>query len=146
MNMSILAGYFVPHPPIIVEEIGRGEVRKIHDTWNQYLQISKEIAAIHPQVIILSSPHAFAHYDYFQLSSGKHAEGSFAQFGHSELRYQITYDEELVQRIESIAKENDFPAGTKGEKSAQLDHGFLVPLSFLQKDNPQVSYIRGLSF
>ena len=30
--MSIIAGYMVPHPPIILPEVGRGEEKKIQKT------------------------------------------------------------------------------------------------------------------
>jgi aromatic ring-opening dioxygenase LigB subunit len=58
MLMSMLAAFALPHPPIAIEKIGRGEERNIQSTIDAYHQISKIIADIHPDTIIISSPHA----------------------------------------------------------------------------------------
>ena len=56
--MSLLAGYMVPHPPIAVAEIGRGEERKIQATLDAFSEVSRDIASIKPDTIILTSPHS----------------------------------------------------------------------------------------
>ena len=45
--MSIISGYMVPHPPIAVHEIGRGEEKKIQDTLDAYDAVAKDIARQH---------------------------------------------------------------------------------------------------
>ena len=45
--MGITAGFMVPHPPLIVQEIGRGEEQKIHSTTLSCRQAGREIAALH---------------------------------------------------------------------------------------------------
>ena len=44
--MSILAAYAVPHPPLILPEIGKGEEKKIQLTVNAYERAMKEAAAL----------------------------------------------------------------------------------------------------
>ena len=52
--MSILAGYMVPHPPMIIPDIGKGEEDKIKKTITAYEKVAEEIAQIKPEVIIIT--------------------------------------------------------------------------------------------
>ena len=131
--MSIIGAYMVPHPPLIVPEIGRGEEKQIEATKAAYTRVAREIAALKPETVVISSPHALMYSDYFHVSPGREAEGSFAQFRAPQVRFREQYDEELAGAIERIADAEGFPAGTLGEKSPELDHGTMVPLYFLRQ-------------
>jgi AmmeMemoRadiSam system protein A len=62
------------------------------------------------------------------------------------VHFQETYDEALVQAIERKAKENNFPAGTLGQREKALDHGTMVPLYFIRKKYTNFKLVRiGLS-
>ena len=144
--MSILAAYMVPHPPMIVSEVGRGSERQIEATRAAYVRAAEEIAALKPETIIISSPHAAMYADYFHISPGREAEGSFAQFHAPQVRFREAYDEELVRLIERRAKENRFPAGTMGQREKALDHGTMVPLYFIRQKYDGFRLVRlGLS-
>lgn len=131
--MSIIGAFMVPHPPLIVPEVGRGGERQIETTTAAYLRVAEEIAALMPETIIVSSPHAVMYADYFHLSPGAGAEGSFAQFRAPQVRFHETYDTELTRAIERMAAAEDFPAGTQGQRSKELDHGTMVPLYFVRQ-------------
>ena len=144
--MSVLAAYMVPHPPMIVPEVGRGSERQIEATRAAYVRVAEEIAALKPETILVSSPHATLYADYFHISPGKEAEGSFAQFGASKVRFLEKYDTALIERIERKAEAEGFPAGTRGERNAALDHGTMVPLYFIRQAYTDFSLVRiGLS-
>ncbi len=131
--MPILAGFMVPHPPLIVPQVGRGGEKEIDETKAAYEQVGREIAALQPETVIISSPHAVMYSDYFHISPGKRAEGSFASFRAPEVRFREEYDTELASEIEMLAGRRDFPAGTLGERDKALDHGVMVPLWFLRQ-------------
>ena len=131
--MPILSAYMVPHPPMIVPEVGRGSERQVETTGAAYARAAEDLAALHPDTVIVSSPHAALYADYFHISPGTGAEGSFAQFGAPQVRFREKYDEELVKAAERIATAEGFPAGTLGERNAALDHGTLVPLYFIRQ-------------
>lgn len=114
--MSIMAAFSVPHPPMIVPEVGRGSEEQIKKTTKAYVKIAEEIAALKPDTIIISSPHAEMYSDYFHISPGEEAEGSFSGFGAPDVTFSEEYDSELVRRIESIAYKEKLPCGTKGER------------------------------
>lgn len=144
--MAILAAYMVPHPPMIVPQIGKGSEKQITKTIRAYETVADEIAALKPETIIISSPHSILYADYFHISPGKSAAGDFGRFGASEVSFRETYDAELRERICRIAKEKDFPAGTLGERDRNLDHGTMVPLYFIEQKYRDFQLIRiGLS-
>jgi aromatic ring-opening dioxygenase LigB subunit len=68
--MSILAAVAVPHPPIILSEIGGGEEKKIEKTTSSYQLAMYRIAKLNPDTIIVTTPHAVMYKDYFHISPG----------------------------------------------------------------------------
>ena len=42
--MGIKAAYMVPHPPLIVPEVGKGGEKQIIETTNAYDRVGQEIA------------------------------------------------------------------------------------------------------
>lgn len=144
--MSILAAFMVPHPPMIVPAVGRGGEEQIRETTAAYEQVAEEIARLQPETIIITSPHSIMYADYFHISPGKGAEGSFSEFGAPQVSFDETYDEELVNAICGLADRNGFPAGTLGERNKRLDHGTMVPLWFIRQKCQNFRLVRiGLS-
>ncbi|MBQ7702917.1 MAG: AmmeMemoRadiSam system protein A [Firmicutes bacterium] len=131
--MSVLAAFMVPHPPMIVPAVGRGSEEQITETTRAYEEVAAQIAQLKPETIIITSPHSVMYADYFHISPGRGAVGSFRAFGASEVKFSESYDTELVTRICEIAKTEDFPAGTLGERDSSLDHGTMVPLWVVRK-------------
>ena len=130
--MGIIAGFMVPHPPMIVPDIGRGSEAQVAETTAAYERVADEIAALAPETIIITSPHSIMYADYFHISPGRSAGGSFAGFRAPGVRFNEEYDTELVREICRLADEEDFPAGTMGERDRELDHGTMVPLWFIR--------------
>ena len=144
--MPIVAAYMVPHPPMIVPQVGRGSENQITKTIRAYEAVAAEIAGIRPETIIITSPHAVLYGDYFHISPGEQATGDFGSFRAPEVRFQQRYDTELVKAICAAAKEKDFPAGTLGERDRRLDHGTMVPLYFVEQQYTDFKLVRtGLS-
>ena len=144
--MSIIAAYMVPHPPMIIPQIGRGNEKQIQETIDAYRNVAREIASLKPETIIISSPHSVMYSDYFHISPGKNANGDFSNFHAREVRFHENYDEELVSRICSLSDAEDFPAGTLGERDRALDHGTMIPLYFIRQFYSDFQLVRlGLS-
>ena len=144
--MPVLAAYIVPHPPMIVPEVGRGSERQVEATRAAYLHVAEEIAALRPETIIISSPHATMYTDYFHISPGCSAEGSFANFRAPKVRFRESYDEDLISAIEKQTNAVQLPAGTLGQREPALDHGTMVPLYFIRQKLSDFKLIRiGLS-
>ena len=140
--MSILAAYVVPHPPLILPEVGRGEEKKIQLTVNAYERAMKEAAEQKPDTIIIASPHTVMYADYFHIAPGEEAEGSFAQFGAEEVTVAARYDTVLAKEIEMEAGEIGIEAGPVGGRNAALDHAVMIPLHFLHAHTRDFRVVR----
>ncbi len=147
--MSILAAAAVPHPPIILPEVGNGEEKKISATSDAYKEISRRIVELNPDTIVITSPHSVMYADYFHISPGRTAEGNMSQFRAGQVSLKVNYDSDFVEELERAAAAENLPAGKTGERNATLDHGTMIPLYFLKKaglDFDKVKFVRiGLS-
>ncbi len=131
--MAILGCIQVPHPPLIIPEVGRGGEAQIAATAGAYRAAAAWLAGRKPETVAVISPHSAAYQDYIHISPGAGAAGDFGRFGAGGVRIQAQYDGELAERIALHAREAGFPAGTQGGRDASLDHGTLVPLYFLKE-------------
>ena len=131
--MPILAAYAVPHPPLIIPAVGRGKERGIQATIDAYDEVGRRVAALAPETVVVSSPHATMYRDYFQISSGKSARGSFVQFGVPQAAYQAQYDTALVAELCHVCEREGIEAGTDYERDPRLDHGTMIPIHFIEK-------------
>ncbi len=144
--MSIAAAYMVPHPPMIVPQVGRGSENQVLKTIQAYETVASEIAEIKPETIIVTSPHSVLYADYFHISPGDHASGDFGNFRAPEVSFRKQYDTELVKALCALARAEDFPAGILGERDKHLDHGTMVPLYFVDQQYTDYRLVRiGLS-
>ena len=55
--MSLVGAFIVPHPPLIIPEVGKGEEKMIAATIESYREVAKRIADLNPDTIIITSPH-----------------------------------------------------------------------------------------
>ena len=76
----------VPHPPMIIPDVGRGSEAQIEKTVAAYRTVARRIAELRPETSIISSPHTVMYSDYFHISPGKGARGSFADFRAGQVR------------------------------------------------------------
>ena len=131
--MSVLAAFMVPHPPMIVPEVGKGSEKQILETTLAYERVADETAALKPDTIIVLSPHSVMYSDYFHISPGSGATGSFREFRAPGVRFSEKYDTVLVRKLCELADAEGLSAGTMGERDASLDHGTMVPLWFIRR-------------
>ncbi|MBQ5676201.1 MAG: AmmeMemoRadiSam system protein A [Lachnospiraceae bacterium] len=131
--MNIKAAYMVPHPPLIVPEVGKGEEKKIQATIEGYKKIAEEIQQLAPDTIVVISPHSVMYADYFHISPGNSAKGDFSQFGAPQVAFQVQYDKAFADHLTTISEQNDVAAGFLGERDPRLDHGMMVPLYFIKE-------------
>ena len=97
--MSILAAVAVPHPPIIMPEVGHGEEKKIQKTIDAYREVMRRAAALKPDTVVVISPHSTMYADYFHISPGKQAKGDFGSFGAPQVQLAVQYDEQFEQSL-----------------------------------------------
>lgn len=138
--MSLRAAYILPHPPLAIPEVGRGEEKAISDTIESFEKVGRAIARHKPESIIFISPHTAYYKDWILIAGGDVAEGNMSQFRAPRASCRLRYDDCLRSRIIEESIEEDIPAGTIGHSAQALDHGLLVPLYFISKYLPPESY------
>ena len=131
--MSIIKAYALPHPPLAVAKVGRGDEKRIPKTLAALDNAAREIAALAPDTIIFITPHSTAYSDYFHISPGHSAKGDFARFGAHDVTFQVKYDRDFVTEISRLAEGSGLRAGSIGELDALLDHGVTVPMWFINQ-------------
>jgi len=130
---TIIAGLLVPHPPLILPEVGRGKEIEIADTVTAYRSIAAEIAKAAPDCIVIVSPHSHMYADYIHISPGTGAEGDMKRFGAGGLKIKAEYDTEFVDALSLECAAEGLPAGTMGEKDNALDHATSIPVWFFNE-------------
>lgn len=78
--MAIQAAFVVPHPPVIVPEIGKGQERAIQKTIDAYKEVAGRIGELQPETIVVVSSHQIMYANYFHISPGEEARGTFERF------------------------------------------------------------------
>jgi len=140
--MPLLGAFMVPHPPLIIPEVGNGQQKKIQKTIDAYENVARRIALMEPEAIIVITPHSTVYSDYYHISPGEYAKGSFKDFGADQVGMTVEYDPGLAETIVSLCAIDKIPAGFKGERHKALDHATLVPLYFIRKQFQNFKIVR----
>ena len=144
--MPIIGAIIVPHPPLIVPTVGRGQEREVQSTIDAYRAAARQVAAWDPGVLVVTTPHLVMYSDYFHISPGKGASGDLSAFGAPQTMLETAYDAELRDEIIRQAEAANIRTGMLGERDRTLDHGTFLPLYFLQEVGVNCSIVRiGLS-
>ncbi len=148
--MPILGAYLLPHPPIIIKEVGRGEEKRIQNTIDAYREVALRIKQLSPNTIVVISPHSDTYSDYFHISPGGRAFGSFYRFGAPQVHIEAEYDCEFIEELTEVMERWGVSGGTLGEQDPTLDHGTLIPLHFINEHYRDYKLVRlsisGLSY
>lgn len=138
----IQKAYIVPHPPIIIPEVGQGKEGPAVKTIEAYETIARQIGEIAPDVIILTTPHGTVYSDYIHISPDPILTGDLRQFGAPRPRLEFQNDEDLLASIVQKAQAAGIEAGTLGAREKHLDHGAYIPLYFIHKYTQRFKLVR----
>lgn len=130
----ILKGYAVPHPPIILPEVGRGEEKKIADTIAAYKRVAEEIKALTPDTIVLSSPHAPFYRDAFYIAGGDTESGNLDRFRVPGVDVRVDLDREYADVLSEFLEDLGIPHVLDHDHHEPMDHAALIPLRFIQEE------------
>lgn len=137
---TISAFYTMPHPPIIIPEVGRGEENKIKETSEACLKAAEEIASIEPDTIIIITPHGPLFSDAVAISAGENIYGNLGKFSAAQVELSLEINGSLTKKIIEYAEKENILTAQITESSAkrygieyELDHGTIVPLYFINQ-------------
>jgi len=141
--MGLMATYLMPHPPIMIPEVGRGGERQCQDTIEAARIVANRIKELKPETIVVITPHGPVFSDGVAIGKEKQLKGDLFTFGHGELTLEKENDMELTEEIigESfgrgiITAEIDKESAKSFRITVDIDHGVQVPLYFVEKEYP----------
>lgn len=147
--MSLIKGYFLPHPPIIVKGIGNESDRqKAGRTVENMELIGKEISHMDFETLIIITPHGPVFQDAITINTMTELKGSLKQFGLKDKEFIYSNDLDLVDIIIKKARNKGLSVAELNQSlereyrvTSALDHGATVPLSFINKANFSLIHI-----
>lgn len=134
--MAIVAGCVVPHPPIVVPEIGGAASPQVAASRNAMEELAARVARLKPQTLVFISPHSQVHPDAIVINSAERLTGSLAAFGAAGVVLGAENDLSLVHAVQTEAATMGIPIVKLAEDKGSyqnLDHGVLVPYYFLER-------------
>lgn len=133
--------YLMPHPPIIVPEIGRGEEARAQRTIDAMEEVTRHLAVQRPEAIVVITPHGPMFRDAMAVGVQRDFSGDFSNFGQPQVKLSFPGHRGLAFNIMREAVGEGIPAIAIDDAtrkrygiSSGLDHGALVPLYFINKN------------
>lgn len=137
----LLLGALTPHPPIILPEVGKEAIKDVEATRAAMKRLAEEIRSLQPDTVVIFSPHGPVFQDGMAIRGGDKLLGNLRRFGAPQT-WQWNNDLELAEAIAREAVSEGVYTMVLGEDTTarlriepELDHGVLVPLSFLDKQD-----------
>ncbi|EQB87545.1 hypothetical protein M918_09130 [Clostridium sp. BL8] len=138
--MGLTGFYLMPHPPIIIPTIGKGEENKISKTIDSLNTIAKDIKEKSPNTIIIITPHGTMFGDAISLAYEDTLKGDLKKFGEYNTSMEIEVDKKLTSKIYEFAVQKNIPCVMATNEllrqfnsNVEIDHGVFVPLFFINK-------------
>lgn len=142
MRMGIVFCGIVPHPPIMVPEVGGAEAKIVKATQDSLLELGRRMGAAGTETMVIISPHGPVFRDVVALNTAARVYGDLGRFRAPGVKFDLETDRELAARIAEVSRSRDFPVTGLGVEAARqydrfdllkLDHGVTAPLYWLQK-------------
>ena len=134
---SDVLGVIAPHPPIMVPEVGGRRADVTEDSAHAMSDAARVLSSYDPDTIVLMSPHAPLARGAFVIDTSERVSGDLGQFGAPGVRISASGDPELAEAIVQESESAAIPVIARAQSplldAGLLDHGALVPLSFLDR-------------
>src|SRR3989304_1273585 len=101
---GIVFGCIVPHPPIIIPEIGKGRLKEANATYDSMRLLAREMSDYAIDTVVIISPHGVNYYDSMGVATAPTSDGSFDSWGVKGLDYRSPNDSEFVNALMEEAK------------------------------------------
>jgi len=144
----VVAGFLMPHPPVIIEAVGKNRISSVSNTINACRSLGALAATLDCQTIVCISPHARRFSDAIYMYDSPILSGDFGRFGSPDIGISMPLDRPFLDALEdSLAHEflqgcpQSSLDGDPEYPAVPLDHGVLVPLSFIAPHIPTASLV-----
>lgn len=136
--MTIVGAIAVPHPPLIVPAVGRGDQERIRSTIDAYEHATRWLLEQEPDCLVVTSPHAPLFRDGFHVTTDAELEGSMAQFRAPHERIHAKCDTQLARAIVEAANAAGIACVGSDRYRDGMDHGTFVPLYFVREETARM--------
>lgn len=130
----------MPHPPIIISQIGRGKEMEAQRTIDGMEKLGELIKVNKPETIIFITPHGNSFSNGTCILDEPVIKGDFSAFGFPEIKFEKKVNQGLSKEIFLAFEENDFVSilmdiglGKRYGGEVSLDNGAMVPMYFIDK-------------
>lgn len=131
--MSWIWSALMPHPPVLIPEVGRGREHEASKTLQGISELTSLLKDRKPDTILLLSPHQpYADGALFVNSSGSY-QGSFALFGVPGVRVSASSSGQAMKDLCAYLEGLGIRTFSRPLQDLTEDQGSLVPLYFLAK-------------
>lgn len=120
-----------PHPPIILPEIGRGELKKAQKTVDGMKELAGRIKRKAPELLIIITPHGEVSHRAPVVLTAEQLRGDFARFGFPKLQFSFKTDRKLLELTQEEFSSEELQPLFIDDAGIALDHGAMVPLYYL---------------
>ncbi len=138
--MPIVFSAITPHPPVLIPDIGKDNLKKIKKTEESMKKLEQELYAAKPDTIVIISPHGQILNDAFNINLSSDYIADFKDFGNFSLELKFKSDYMSIQQIRA-ADETKKNVAITLTSSSKLDHGFSIPLYYLTQHLKNVPII-----
>ena len=138
-TMPIVFAGITPHPPLLLETIGKEKARQVKKTRDALQRLEQDLYIAKPHVIVLISPHESFFADVFTINAHTNFVSSFEEFGDVLTKKEWRGAPEIAASISHQAKTIGQPLQLIAE--SRLGHGASVPLYFLTEHLPTVGVL-----
>ena len=132
----------MPHPPIIIPEVGHGREKEAATTLSGAEQLLSRLSAMHsdvtaiPDVLLILSPHHAHARGALFINIASAPSGSLAPFGAASVAHTLRTPPDAVQALADHLRANRIPVICGEMEDLTPDHGTLVPLHILSRCFP----------
>lgn len=136
--MSVVFSAIVPHPPILIPNIGQENIKRLDLTNKAFLKLAENLVASQAESIVIISPHGTILDNAFTMNLNPVFSASFEEFGDFGTKQTWPGDIGLAYKIRERLETR---APLQLISDSTLDHGSSVPLVLLASKLPKIKII-----
>ncbi|MCR5346638.1 MAG: AmmeMemoRadiSam system protein A [Fretibacterium sp.] len=131
--MSWIWSALMPHPPILVPEVGQGREREAAETLRGGAELTDRVNGQKPDVLLILSPHQPYVPGALFLNASTLFKGSFAPFGALGVVLSPASKQRDQETLNACLSSAGIPVYTRSSPDLRTDQGTTVPLYFLRR-------------
>lgn len=135
---ELVLACLVPHPPIMVPEVGGAETAKVQSTVTALQKLNRELKEAQTDTLVVITPHGPVFADAVGITTEEELEGDLAQFRAPQVKFRHRNHPDLNKAIRRQALSRGVAVASVDRDLAReygittrLDHGIMAPLYYL---------------